>query len=781
MASSFSGKTTVALRMEPTSADMNVTTQPVPPIKESKSRATTPKSGAAGSGAAGSGAAGSGAAGSGAGRKTPGSSPQLKPRRKSSGATIANIPLLSPPLDVSGSSAPVNSSESQEAKSKVQATNTVSIVEPEPLLTPNDDRFVIFPIKHHDLWTKYKQHMAVFWTAEEIDLSKDMKDWEKLNDNERHFIKHILGFFAGSDGIVMENLATRFMREVQWPEAKFFYSCQNLLEAVHCVAPETKILTDKGYYEIASLQDQQVNVWNGEEFSEVKVVQTSPMAKLIKVRLSNEMVLECTEEHKWFIRKGPEAHPEQCKIEKVFTKDLKLGDIVGKYTLPVLDVEDPDEFLNPYTHGFFCGDGTYNNGYPCIPLYGEKQSLLPYLEVNTICPEPTRNKTRCAITGKINKDKFFVPINYSTKTKLEWLAGLLDADGCVKTSNAGLSAIQLASIELDFLRNVQLMLSTMSIRANIRVNKEAQKRYMPDGKGGLKEYQCQKIWIMYISVANTYKLSTLGFTPHRLSIVTADVKENGQLLRVEEILDEGRMSPTYCFTEPKKHAGVFNGILTGQSETYSLLIDTYITDSKEKEETLKSIQTIPAVKKKADWALQWIDSPDADFPTRLLAFAAVEGIFFSGAFCAIFWLKTRGVMPGLTLSNEFIARDEGLHTDFACLLYSKVVNRLSKEKAHKLIREAVKIEKHFITKALPCELIGMNAELMKQYIEFVADRLCLQLSYPKIYRATNPFDFMERISLENKDNFFEKRVSTYAKAAVGKKREDMQFSMDTAF
>jgi len=321
---------------------------------------------------------------------------------------------------------------------------------PEPLLTDNEDRFVIFPIKHHDLWAKYKQHMAVFWTPEEIDLSKDMRDWEKLNDNERHFIKHILGFFAGSDGIVMENLATRFSREVQWPEARFFYACQNLLEAVH-------------------------------------------------------------------------------------------------------------------------------------------------------------------------------------------------------------------------------------------------------------------------------------------------------------------------------------------SETYSLLIDTYITDPKEKAEILAAISTIPSVKKKADWAMQWIDSKDADFATRLLAFAAVEGIFFSGAFCAIFWLKQRGVMPGLTLSNEFIARDEGLHTEFACLLYSKILNRLPKQKAHKVLREAVKIEKHFITKALPCELIGMNAELMKQYIEFVADRLSLQLGYPKIYGATNPFDFMERISLENKDNFFEKRVSTYAKAAVGKKREDMTFSTDTAF
>jgi ribonucleotide reductase beta subunit family protein with ferritin-like domain len=358
--------------------------------------------------------------------KTPKTSPALKPSRKTSNADT--VPLMT--LDASAAIVPTRL--------------------PEPMLDPNEDRFVVFPIRHPDIWAKYKQHMAVFWTPEEIDLSKDMAHWEKLNDNERHFIKHILGFFAGSDGIVMENLATRFTREVQWPEAKFFYSCQNLLEAVH-------------------------------------------------------------------------------------------------------------------------------------------------------------------------------------------------------------------------------------------------------------------------------------------------------------------------------------------SETYSLLIDTYITDSQEKSDILRAIKTIPCVEKKAKWALEWIDNKDADFGTRLIGFAAVEGIFFSGAFCAIFWLKQRGIMPGLTLSNEFIARDEGIHTEFACLLYSKILNRLSKQKAHKIIREAVKIEKHFITKALPCELIGMNAELMKQYIEFVADRLSLQLGYSKIYGAANPFDFMERISLENKDNFFEKRVSTYAKGSVGKKREDMAFDTGAAF
>ena len=330
------------------------------------------------------------------------------------------------------------------------ALDLATELKPEPLLSDAEERLVLFPIKHADLWQRCKQQQSVIWLAEEIDLSKDMKDWEKLNTAEQDFIKNILGFFAASDGIVMENLATRFSREVMWPVARYFYANQTYMEAVH-------------------------------------------------------------------------------------------------------------------------------------------------------------------------------------------------------------------------------------------------------------------------------------------------------------------------------------------SETYSLLIDYYVTDKEEKHKILHAAQTIPCIQKKAEWALSWIDSKDADFATRLIGFAAVEGIFFSGAFCAIFWMKERGLLPGLTTSNEFIARDEGLHMEFACLLYSKVVNRLPKQKVHTLIREAVKIEKKFITKSLPCELIGMNAKLMAQYIEFVADRLCLMLGYPKIWCSTNPFGFMERISLENKDNFFEKRVSTYAKAASGKKKEDMAFKMNADF
>ncbi len=353
-------------------------------------------------------------------------SPQHKARKASAGAEVEALAPIAPPA------AP---SEQQE----------------EPLLKENPNRHVIFPIEHADIWAKYKQHMSVFWIPEEVDLSKDVAHWkEKLNDNERHFIKHILGFFAGSDGIVMENLAMRFTREIGIPEAKFFYACQNLMESVH-------------------------------------------------------------------------------------------------------------------------------------------------------------------------------------------------------------------------------------------------------------------------------------------------------------------------------------------SETYSLLIDTYIENKQEKYDLLHAIQTIPCVQKKAEWALQWIDSKEATFASRLMAFAVIEGIFFSGAFCSIYWLKSRGLMPGLTTSNELIARDEGLHTEFACLLYSKLTTKLSKADAHKIIREAVKIEKQFITKALPCELIGMNGKLMAEYIEYVADRLSIQLGYPKIYHAKNPFDFMERISLEAKDNFFEKRVTTYAKANTNGKAEEKKFAMDADF
>lgn len=321
----------------------------------------------------------------------------------------------------------------------------------EQILAENKDRFVLFPIKYNDIWEFYKKSEASFWTAEEIDLSQDLADWNnKLNDNERHFVKHVLAFFAASDGIVNENLAINFLNEVQYPEARCFYGFQIMMENIH-------------------------------------------------------------------------------------------------------------------------------------------------------------------------------------------------------------------------------------------------------------------------------------------------------------------------------------------SETYSLLIDTYIKDPAEKDKLLHAVDTVPCVGKKAEWALRWIGN--GSFAERLIAFAAVEGIFFSGSFCSIFWLKKRGLMPGLSFSNELISRDEGLHCDFACLLYtSHVKNKLPKEQVTKIITDAVLIEKEFVVDAIPVKLIGMNADLMCQYIEFCADRLLVSLGCEKYYNAANPFDFMEMISLQGKTNFFEKRVAEYQKAGVmGNKEENNVFNLDEDF
>ena len=215
------------------------------------------------------------------------------------------------------------------------------------------------------------------------------------------------------------------------------------------------------------------------------------------------------------------------------------------------------------------------------------------------------------------------------------------------------------------------------------------------------------------------------------------------------------------------------------SQTYSVLIETYIKDSLEKDKLFKAIEHFPCIKKKSDWAQKWIHDNRSSFATRLVAFACVEGIFFSGAFCSIFWLKKRGLMPGLTFSNELISRDEALHCEFAVLLYSKLVKKLSKQKIYELIKDAVEIETEFICEALPCRLIGMNSQMMTQYIQFVADRLCVQLGYDKIYNVVNPCDFMELISLESKSNMFERKIGDYALA--NKSNTDIAFEFSDDF
>ena len=600
----------------------------------------------------------------------------------------------------------------------------------EILLTENPDRFVMFPLTDQSIWKAYKKQMDCFWRAEEIDFSSDLAHWEKLTKDEQHFIKMVLAFFAASDGIVVENLGMRFLSEVQLPEARAAYGFQLMMENVHCVSSTTKILTDNGYYNIGELENKFVNVWNGSEFSNVQIKYTGNQS-LYKVKLSNGMELDCTDGHKWLIRTGNQKHPERCVEEKIETKNLKNGYVLSNFELPVIKCTDPDEFKNPYAHGFFCGDGTHSN-------YSQ---------------------------DKINKPKYEVPINYSIKTKLEWLAGYADADGCInlnKTKDA--TSIQIGSINNSFLKDVQLMLTTMGILSNIKLNHKAEKRLPIDGSRE-SEYG-KECFVLYITTKNVNKLILQGFCPRRLNILYCErietsfsCQEKIRIKNIEKISDDEK---TFCFSEPINHTGIFNGILTGQSETYSLLIDTYIKEKEEKTKLFQALNNFPCIKKKADWAKKWINDKRSSFGTRLLAFACIEGIFFSGSFCSIYWLKKRQLMPGLTFSNELISRDEGMHTDFAILLYSKLNNKAKKSKVHELFKEAVEIEKEFICEALPCKLIGMNSNLMSDYIEFVADRLLVQLGYPKLYNKSNPFDFMEMISLQGKTNFFEKRVGDYS-------------------
>ena len=264
------------------------------------------------------------------------------------------------------------------------------------------------------------------------------------------------------------------------------------------------------------------------------------------------------------------------------------------------------------------------------------------------------------------------------------------------------------------------------------------------------------------------------FISHVLAFFAASdgiVNEN----LVERFMQEVQIPEARCFY------GFQIAIENIHSEMYSLLIDTYIRDPAEKERLFNAIETVPAVKKKAEWALNWIAADKASYAERIIAYASVEGIFFSGSFAAIFWLKKRGLMPGLTFSNELISRDEGLHTDFACLMFRHLVNRPTEERIKEIICEAVQIETEFLTEALPVRLIGMNCHLMTVYIQYVADRLLTELECSKVFNVENPFDFMENISLDGKTNFFEKRVGEYQKAGVMNKADDRKFTLDADF
>lgn len=581
----------------------------------------------------------------------------------------------------------------------------------EEILTESSNRFVLFPIRYKSIWEMYKKAEAAFWAAEEIDLSKDWSDWEKLSENEKHFIKHILAFFAGSDGIVNENLSVRFMNDVKPQEAKSFYGFQIAMENIHCVSGDTQVYTKQGYFPIQKIAGETVDVWNGKDWSTTTIYKTASDAELYRVVLSNGVTLDCTSEHKWIIN----GH-----VDRVFTKDLIPGMPLAPFELPVFHLlSDIDMWSNPHEHGFM--------------TLADNKNYIPTM-------------FNC-------RDQFDVPVNYSIPTKTLWLSGLLKHACINKLSDD--HTIIFHSTHKIFMRNVQLLLTTLGIQSELSYN---------------KAFNAQKI-----SINKYYANILVGFPNIDIPSLQIDdpVFQNiPEILRFPSItvtyinpLPERKN--TYCFDEPHRHMGIFNGVLTGQSETYSILIDTYIRDPQEKYRLLNAINTIPCIRKKADWAMKWIEDKESCFANRLVAFACVEGIFFSGAFCAIFWLKERGVMPGLCLSNEFISRDEALHTEFAILLYSMLKNKLSKETIYQIIEEAVLIEDEFINESIPCRLLGMNSDLMSNYIRYVADRLVVQLGYEKIYNVSNPFHFMDRINLEHKANFFEDRNSQYSLANIG--------------
>lgn len=618
-------------------------------------------------------------------------------------------------------------------ESKVQ--NEV-VEEIEDILKENKNRFVLFPIdpNYLDIWELYKDSLTTFWTADEIDFTADIPDWEnRLNNNEKFFVENVLAFFAASDGIVNENLAVNFYNEVQVPEVRQLYATQIQIEAIHseCVTGDTMLLTDSGYVKIGEHVGETINIWNGYEYSEV-LIEYKGEREIYTVELSNGMTLECTKEHKW--------HLDNSEIKN--TIDLVKGDtLVTGWKYPVVDVEASKfglGFYNPYYRGNYSGNWYIN----------KKNSVI----YNTVIEW-------------FKGTAFTVPINYSTDIKLRWLEGLVDSNACFIFCSSWFNTyLKFIHHSKSFLRNVQLMLTTMNIVSTL--DETVQFNNDP------------KYFTLVINQYNILALQSLGFCPTKEILITNQTDfKTGNNITVKDIKEHGLSQKTYCFHEPKNATGIFNGIITGQC--YSLMIDTYVKNKDKKDKLFKALETNPIVSKKAQWALKWISN--GSFAERLLAFGAVEGIFFSGSFCAIFWLKSRGLMPALSMANEFISRDEALHCRTCVKLYAKLKYKLTQERVHSIFKEAYEIEEEFITKSLPVNLIGMNANKMKQYIQFVTDYWLHELGYETLFNVRNPFPFMTMISLENKTNFFEKRVSEYSRAGIGKTKEENAFSLEEDF
>jgi ribonucleotide reductase beta subunit family protein with ferritin-like domain len=625
----------------------------------------------------------------------------------------------------------------------------------EPILQEDPTRFTMFPLKHLDLWNAYKNHMKAFWTEDELDYPADKGDWAKLSNDERYFIEHILAFFAGSDGIVLENLIENFACEVQIPEARAFYAFQAMIENVHCVSGDTHVLTSSGYYPIKKIVDEKVHVWNGKKWSAVEIKYTG-IDELYKVTLSNGMELKCTPDHEWLIKKNN-------NVKRMVTEDLKPGMNLIQIKYP--NITTCKDMTYPYVHGFVSAYYMMNTSTKYSNILVLPNVYEMFLSMLTTNKYTSDDFIKIDVSSRITHPPMYVPMNDNIDIKILWLEGLYNYGGVIHRDIRGNEILTFMTIYQQFAQHVQIMLTTLNVNC-------------------WTESPTANVYRVIVNNSNLAKLIKYGLTTHRIRLTKTVIPDEYFLNRhlyVKSITKLPGQHDTYCFEEPLEHTGVFNGMLTGQSTTYSLLIDTFIEDPQRKIELFNAIQTIPCITKKANWAIKWIDKA-RPFAERLVAFTVVEGIFFSGSFCSIFWLKSKGKMTrALGLSNEFIARDEGLHTDFGVLMYHKLRNKLTRERVAEIITEAVEIEREFICDSLPCALVGMNSDLMYTYIKFVADRLFVQLGYEKEYNVENPFDFMNNIALSGKTNFFEKRATEYQNASAVIKQEDKSFDFDADF
>jgi ribonucleotide reductase beta subunit family protein with ferritin-like domain len=622
----------------------------------------------------------------------------------------------------------------------------------DPIINPSSDsdRYVLLPMKYHDIWEMHIKMQEAFWVFNEIrSFHQDLIDWRsKLNDNERHFIKMVLAFFASADGIVNENLVTRFYEEIQAPEARDVYTIQMHIESIHCVHGDTRILTDRGHYRIADMEGKLVNVYNGQVFSSVQVIKTAEKARFATVRLSNGAQLHCTDRHRWFTTQLKDGQPT---LTVKYTCELTLGDKLWPMTLPIVpDVNQPPTLSYAPLLGYLFTRGAVRSNQRCIAMSDEDQGLaLGMRKANTT--------GRFVIPNEALSMLDLVPCNYALSTRLGFLRGLLSGRDVYHTHDQ-LVMCFLSPRRGAFRRanDIRLFLGTLGLSAY------TQTRLSP-------QYGRTKVYVSLDALRVVERALDMSFGLDRITAFNQimagpnnmdQVSRNEISVRSLSYADHLGESPSYCFTEPLRGAGTFNGVVTGQSETYSRLIDAYIEDPAEREHIFKSLEHVPIINKKAAWAKTWATNDDVTFGERIFGQGCTEAIFFAASFASIFWFRSRGLLPALSQANTKIAIDEFMHAQFASLIFRDhlVHQKCSPERCYEIVRDAVNLEFEFITEALPCSLIGMNDDLMRTYIESVADNYLEACGLDRIYHSTNPFPFVEAaLDLPSLANFFENK------------------------